>query len=139
MKNTLFAILFFFVAFSAHAADVGKIEVIMTGMKNDSGVVRLALVKNADDFKNDDAEPFMGASVKIEAGSAKYVFKDVPFGEYGVKCFHDENGSGKLDYGLFGIPKEEYGFSNNARSKDFSKAKFYLATPEVEMNVHLRK
>ncbi|MDR1437149.1 MAG: DUF2141 domain-containing protein, partial [Candidatus Symbiothrix sp.] len=34
---------------------------------------------------------------------------------YAVSIFHDENDNGKLDTGVFGIPKERTGNSNNAR------------------------
>lgn len=38
---------------------------------------------------------------------------DLPDGRYAVSAFLDENGNGKLDKGMFGIPKERFGFSNN--------------------------
>jgi uncharacterized protein (DUF2141 family) len=36
-------------------------------------------------------------------------------GTYAVAAFHDENGNGKLDRGMFGIPKEGVAASNDAR------------------------
>jgi uncharacterized protein (DUF2141 family) len=33
-------------------------------------------------------------------------------GEYVIAARQDTNGNGVMDYGLFGIPKETYGFSN---------------------------
>jgi uncharacterized protein (DUF2141 family) len=38
----------------------------------------------------------------------------VPAGAYAVQAFHDENVNHKVDRGLFGIPKEGIGFSNDA-------------------------
>src|SRR5262245_49789263 len=40
---------------------------------------------------------------------------DVPYGDYGVAVFHDENSNGKMDKYVLGIPLEPYGFSNNVR------------------------
>ena len=40
-------------------------------------------------------------------------FEGLAPGEYAVAVMHDENGNGKMDFGLFGIPREGYGFSNN--------------------------
>ncbi|WP_430815271.1 DUF2141 domain-containing protein [Carboxylicivirga sp. RSCT41] len=37
-------------------------------------------------------------------------------GNYAFKYFHDANENQELDTNLFGIPKEGYGFSNNAKS-----------------------
>jgi uncharacterized protein (DUF2141 family) len=39
----------------------------------------------------------------------------VPYGEYAVAAFLDMNGNGKQDRNFLGIPKEPYGFSNDAR------------------------
>jgi uncharacterized protein (DUF2141 family) len=41
--------------------------------------------------------------------------KDIQPGNYAVAIFHDVNQNGKLDKNIFGIPTEDYGFSNNAR------------------------
>ncbi|QZE14759.1 DUF2141 domain-containing protein [Halosquirtibacter laminarini] len=51
-----------------------------------------------------------GATVTLEISS-----DDLPLGTYAICMFHDENGNKKLDSGLFGIPTESYGFSNNAK------------------------
>jgi uncharacterized protein (DUF2141 family) len=40
---------------------------------------------------------------------------DLPAGEYAVSVFLDENGNGRLDQNVIGIPKERFGFSNNPR------------------------
>ncbi|NUO00517.1 MAG: DUF2141 domain-containing protein, partial [Saprospiraceae bacterium] len=41
--------------------------------------------------------------------------KGLAKGKYAVQLYHDENGNGKMDFNLLGIPKEGYGFSNDAR------------------------
>lgn len=38
---------------------------------------------------------------------------DLPPGDYVISAFLDENGNKKLDQGLFGIPTERFGFSQN--------------------------
>jgi uncharacterized protein (DUF2141 family) len=49
---------------------------------------------------------------------------------YAIAAYHDANGNEKLDENFFGIPKEGYGFSNNARGTfgppSFEKAAFQL-------------
>lgn len=35
-------------------------------------------------------------------------------GTYGIRVMHDRNGNGKLDSNALGIPREPWGFSNNA-------------------------
>lgn len=44
-------------------------------------------------------------------------FKNLREGKYAIRVFHDQNGNGKLDTNLFGIPKERFGFSNNVMGK----------------------
>ena len=39
----------------------------------------------------------------------------LPFGNYALSIYHDKNDNYELDTNLLGIPKEPYGFSNNAR------------------------
>lgn len=34
-------------------------------------------------------------------------------GIYGIKVRVDVNGNGEMDFNFFGLPKEQYGFSNN--------------------------
>ncbi len=38
-------------------------------------------------------------------------------GKYNISYFHDENKNNELDADFMGIPKEGYGFSNNASGK----------------------
>jgi uncharacterized protein (DUF2141 family) len=40
--------------------------------------------------------------------------RDLQEGSYAIKAFHDVNDSGEMDFNLIGIPKEPYGFSNDA-------------------------
>ena len=53
---------------------------------------------------------------------------DVPDGEYAIVFFVDANKNNKLDKNFIGIPKEQYGFSNNAMGSlsapSFEQAKF---------------
>ena len=49
----------------------------------------------------------------IFGDSLSYTFREVPLGVYAVAVIHDSNMNGQLDRGLFGIPREEYAFSNN--------------------------
>jgi len=129
------SLLFFLFASIAFAQDTGAIKVTIEGIKGDEGVARIALVKDKASFTSDSAEPFMGAAEKITDGRAEHIFRNVPFGDYAVKFFHDKDNSGSLKTGAFGIPKEDYGFSNNISGKNFEKAKFKLDRPEIVIDI----
>ncbi|HEY6563768.1 MAG TPA: DUF2141 domain-containing protein, partial [Pirellulaceae bacterium] len=55
---------------------------------------------------------------------------------YAAACFHDENGNGKIDRGVLGIPKEGAAVSNYGKGLKgpprFKKARFgYSGDPTV--------
>ncbi|RSZ47417.1 MULTISPECIES: DUF2141 domain-containing protein [unclassified Variovorax] len=51
----------------------------------------------------------------MQGGKARLVFAGLAPGRYAVRAFADENGNGKLDTNLLGMPTERYGFSNDAK------------------------
>ena len=56
---------------------------------------------------------------------------------YAIAAYHDVNNNEALDKNFFGIPKEGYGFSNNARgifgSPSFEQAAFPLILEENQL------
>ena len=62
-------------------------------------------------------------------------------GIYAVAVFHDENLNDIFDQGIFGIPLENYGFSNDARgffsAPDFEDAKFQVRGQRTEISIEL--
>jgi uncharacterized protein (DUF2141 family) len=59
----------------------------------------------------------MSQKVEMHDGVAQWVFGGLPVGLYAIKSFADENGNGKLDTNLIGLPVERYGFANDARGR----------------------
>lgn len=124
MKRSMLIILFLFFMISlARAGDVtkgekqtGQLTVIIVGLENDEGQVKVALCDSNDNFSS-DGDPFKGLSAKIKDTRAECTFTGIPYGIYAIKIYHDENGNSELDKNFMGIPKERYGFSNNARGK----------------------
>ena len=62
-------------------------------------------------------------------------------GRYAVRAFADENGNGKLDTNLLGMPTERYGFSNDAKGNrgapDFEAAAIGVDA-DLQTVIHLR-
>ena len=108
----------------------GDLTIVVIGLKNNDGLVRIAVSNSKENYETKGAEPFRRSIVDIQNRSLKVVFRDLPSGEYAVKLIHDENGNGKMDTNFLGIPNEDYAFSNNARGTfgppDYEKAKFEL-------------
>jgi uncharacterized protein (DUF2141 family) len=105
----------------------GDLTVKIAHVRNDQGSILAALYDSDASYMK---QPAARATFKMKAtpGEMQYVFHNLPAGKYAVSVFHDENGNGKLDRNLVGIPKEGYGFSNAASGRSgpppFSKAAF---------------
>jgi len=121
-----------------NAQNIGSLKVLIDGFKNDEGCVRIALANSQENYSAHH-DIFRGDSVKIEEKRAVCLFEDIPFGEYAVKVFHDENDNGDLDTNFLGIPSEDYGFSNNASGTfgppSWSKARFYFGTDNDSISI----
>ena len=81
---------------------------------NRKGAVYFALFKPDGGFPM--GTPNEGKKVLATAGSVQTTFQVEP-GMYAIAVFHDENGNGKMDKNMFGVPKEPYGLSNNFRPR----------------------
>jgi len=75
----------------------------------------IAFFDTADSFSANRA--MMSQKVEMHDGVAQWVFGGLPEGLYAIKSFADENGNGKLDINLIGLPVERYGFANDARGR----------------------
>lgn len=96
------------------SADGQTLTVRVSAFRNTHGALECSLFASPKGFP-DHAEAAIAQlrSTIARDLTAECVFRDVAPGEYAVGVMHDENGNGKFDQGLFGIPLEGYGFSNN--------------------------
>lgn len=93
--------------------DAISLEVTVNNIRSDMGTLVLCLTDNASDFLKRCAKKKM---IQVTArGSLHVFFEDLPTGRYAISIFHDTNANTALDKKLFGIPKEDFGFSNNPR------------------------
>lgn len=92
----------------AQAADM---TVGIEGLKNANGQVLVAVFDRAADFLK---QPVRVAAVSAQQGKVQVSIAGLPAGDYALSVFQDENGNGKLDKNVVGMPTEPYGFSNDA-------------------------
>ena len=102
-------------ALPAHAQAPGKLSVAVNGARNDNGAVRCGLYSSPNGFREPGRE-MHGAVAHIKNGHATCVFSGIPAGTYAVAVFHAENNETQMETGLFGRPKQGYGFSRNPSS-----------------------
>lgn len=87
-----------------------QIDISIQKLRNSKGQVVVEL-------KSPEEELVQRISTKIENRSAKLQFLNIEKGTYTFSWFHDENENGEFDRNFIGVPKEGYGFSNNAVGK----------------------
>lgn len=82
-----------------------------------------------------------GKLEKVKSNVATVTFENVASGDYAISLFHDENDNKKLDTYLFGIPKEDYGCSNNAKGNmgppKWKDAVFSVKDENITQNIKL--
>ena len=87
----------------------------------EAGEIHIAIYDSAEAFEADRGEKggaapgiTQGTIEMVEPGSVTYRY-ELPPGTYAIGIFHDANLNNRLDNYFFGVPREQYGFSNNAR------------------------
>ena len=106
----------------------GRLIVHFEGISKDSGSIVASLVDSEHQFLSREHAPRRSHSASIIDGKATWAIENLAFGKYAISAYHDVNSNAELDTGLFGIPTEDYGFSNNARAgfgaPDYADAEF---------------
>ena len=93
------------------------IHVKILNIRNSTGTVACALFESPEGFPEEYLSSATNIMViKIRKAQARCDFEDIPPGTYAIAVVHDENMNGKLDTNLLGIPREGYGFSNDAKA-----------------------
>ena len=119
----IFAICLFLVPLSYLTAQF-SLSVEIVELESNKGVVIIDLLDTNEESVRD-------TTVKISGNTCFAVFKDVKNGQYAIRYFHDENSDEELETNFLGIPKEGFGFSNDAMGKfgpkDFSEWLFEVS------------
>lgn len=101
-----------------------RVEITIKGIEEIKGSVLVAVYNSEESFMK---KHIASKKIKVADREVTLVFENVKSGEYAVTTFHDENDNDKLDSNFVGIPKELYGFSNDAKGSfgppSFEKAK----------------
>jgi uncharacterized protein (DUF2141 family) len=120
-------------------AQAATVTVTVHKVKKAEGDIRAALCADEASYKADTC--IAEAIVKAKAGSTTLDFKNVAPGTYGIQLMHDKNGNGDMDFNFLGLPKEGYGFSNNAKPRlsqpSFSKIAFIVGQNDVQLSINL--
>jgi len=137
MKKIIFVIIIILTSILKTNAQEKTFNLIVniTGLNSDKGTLLVGIYNNKENFLN---KQFRGEMSKIKNRKSVVIFKNLPKGEYAVSFVHDENDNKKMDTNFLGIPKEDYGCSNNATGfmgpPKYKDAKFML---EENKSIHI--
>ena len=119
------------------------IHVEILGIRNSIGAVACALFEAPEGFPTGYlrfASNIM--MVKVRATKATCDFENVAPGTYALAVIHDENRDGELQSNWMGVPKEGYGFSNDAKGSlgppSFEAASFSYNGQSLQMTIALQ-
>jgi uncharacterized protein (DUF2141 family) len=93
---------------------VGGLHAPVKGVRNAKGRIGCLLFNSPDGFPSDQKKARQRVLSAIADGAGLCNF-DAPAGSYAIVAMHDENGNGKLDSNIFGVPTEGYGASKGAQ------------------------
>jgi uncharacterized protein (DUF2141 family) len=139
MKNIILTIVLLFTEILCTNAqkETFNLTVNIAGLNSDKGNLLVGVYSTKEDFLK---RPFKSDVIKIINKKSIVIFKDIPKGAYAVSFVHDENDNKKMDTDFIGIPKEDFGCSNNATGfmgpPKYEDAKFQL-TKNKTINIKI--
>ena len=88
-----------------------ELTITVKGIRSDKGKIAALAFIDHDGFPGQVAKAKAHAAVDAKLGTVNLTLKNLPAGKIAVTVLHDENGNGKLDRDVFGIPLEGVGMS----------------------------
>lgn len=120
---------------NAPAPEPVRLEIALAGLRSTNGDVRLCIWHSPRRFPDGKCED-EGQQIIVRASQQVALTVPLAPGDYAVSLLHDENGNGKLDKNLLGIPKEGVGFSQNPRlafgPPSYAATRFGVASDTTE-------
>ncbi len=124
------------IALLAITLNAASITVNISGIQTKDGFLRIILFSKAEGFPSNYTKGIRDTSIVTPEKSETVTFTNLPAGTYSVSVLHDRNGNKKMDSGMFGIPKEPWGVSNNVHPKTrvpkFEECDFLLKSEEIK-------
>ena len=116
------------------------LEVVVHGTGG-GGIVNWALY--ADEEQHDSDAQMRGGRTDSTGDSTTVSMGSVEPGRYSVAVFLDEDGDGEFDTNFLGIPREPFGFSNDAMGAmgkpSFDAASFEVGTGGASVELTLKE
>lgn len=121
-------------------APVDEVVVTVNELRNNDGTVRCFLYDDGAGFP-DAATHMIATAVGLPVAHAAICkFAGVaPDHDYAIVILHDENNDSVFQKNVLGMPKEGYGFSNNAKARfsapSYADCKFHFTSGSLPMTI----
>ena len=137
-----FLVVVCFSAFFCFELSAGEIRILVSNIEEKKGTIHYGVYNNPKLFPDESGKVLGGfeeVSKVIEDG---LLIEDLEESNYAIAIFHDKNSNDEFDT-FFSIPKEKFGFSNNARvflgPPKFEDASIFVGQNSiVEIMIELR-
>jgi uncharacterized protein (DUF2141 family) len=126
---------------TANAPRLCTLTVLVEGVNSQGGNIGVLLFNSTKGWPEDIHAAFKDVVVPAHAGMVTVRIEKIPLGTYAIAVGHDVNLNHKVDKNFLGIPKEQWGMSNNPRAlvkaPSFSTAQFELRG-DAEIRVRMQ-
>lgn len=124
---------------ATESAFPAALRVDVRELRTTLGVVEIGVCANRACY---EAGAGFVAKARVPATQPIASFDNLPPGQYTILMFHDENANGKFDKGVFGVPLEGFGFSNDVRPRlsrpDYGRVVFEIPTEGRRVVLHMQ-
>ena len=119
-----------------------EVNLNIDNIRSSNGVVYLFVYNYENQYPDNPFQYFCISKNDLYEGEIKYRLEGLEAGSYGFVIFDDENGNEDFDR-FFGLPKEGYGFSNNAKTglmglPKYEKILVTISRPKQELNLKMK-
>ena len=101
----------------------GEIKILVSNIEEKKGTIHYGVYNNSELFPEESGKILGGYAEVSKVIKNGLLISDLEESNYAIAIFHDKNSNNEFDT-FFSIPKEKFGFSNNAR--------VFLAPPKFE-------
>ena len=144
MRTVIIFIVFTLICSTAFAQAPAKeytLTITVDGMDSNEGNLGILIFNGPKGWAESRTDALKDISVPAQQGTQS-VKVQLPAGKYAVALVHDVNKNHKLDKNFIGMPKEQWGMSNNPhatiKAPPIEKAMFTL-DGDKEVKVQLQK
>ncbi len=140
MKKLIFIVVII-LASTTSLAEESTLTLEVSGLQKTGGSVFVGLYSSKENYQSGKA--IRRQTIPVTGSTMIINFAQIPFGDYGIKLFHDKNDDKKMNFNFFGIPTELYGYSNNANGfmsgASWKQAKFKIDKKVQKHEIRVRK